>query len=478
MNSGGRTEVWLAGIVRGSDGTPKRLGAPISVGVVEGTGAGLAWLDDVTVGALSNDGDASQVLEQLVGGPAGSTAAPAGMASIAGASTVSDARLRGGDGVLYVRRGRTGSRRHPASWCSPRSRGCPRGSRSSSPALAAGRRFTDPQPVAVRSRTAARLRSWIPCDGWCRPCAPRSSRRSCWCFPSRARAATNRMSRCARRAPSACGRLRSARISTASASGAACGSRACRHECCGRSRKTGAPASHGRSPPRSPQRADGRPGERRCGLRCRSRPRGRRSVAAGIGLSNSWPPGPGCEVVPLLVPTRQTGDQRGLDQRQRRRNVSGSLRARDAAGRRVIILDDVVTTGATLGEAARALRAAGAIVVGAVTIAATPRRRGDAGARSRGRIRNSWVTRDGPGATVGGQGDSGSALGRVDRNKEVRDGNQHRRRGSGDHRSLPHGRRRQGRPHRAPCATRTARGHKGHASRRITTVVSRTTPWN
>jgi predicted amidophosphoribosyltransferase len=86
------------------------------------------------------------------------------------------------------------------------------------------------------------------------------------------------------------------------------------------------------------------------------------AARAGLGVSR------------LLVATRQSGDQRGLDQERRRRNVAGSLRARDAAGRHVIVLDDVVTTGATLAEAVRALHDAGAMVVGAATVAATPRR--------------------------------------------------------------------------------------------------------
>ncbi|MCP2637483.1 ComF family protein [Microbacterium sp. HD4P20] len=81
----------------------------------------------------------------------------------------------------------------------------------------------------------------------------------------------------------------------------------------------------------------------------------------------------GLRVQPLLQHTRRVSDQRRLGRDARQRNVEGSLRARDAAGRRVIVLDDVVTTGASLAEAVRALRDAGAEVVAAVTVAATPR---------------------------------------------------------------------------------------------------------
>ncbi len=77
----------------------------------------------------------------------------------------------------------------------------------------------------------------------------------------------------------------------------------------------------------------------------------------------------------LLRHARRTGDQRGLGREARRSNVDGSLVARPgvARGARVVLVDDVVTTGATLAEAARAMRAAGADVLGAVTVAATPR---------------------------------------------------------------------------------------------------------
>ncbi len=79
-------------------------------------------------------------------------------------------------------------------------------------------------------------------------------------------------------------------------------------------------------------------------------------------------------VARLLRQRRQTADQRGLDLAGRRANVADSLYARDAASRPVIVLDDVLTTGATIEEAVRALEASGAQVIGAVTIAATPKR--------------------------------------------------------------------------------------------------------
>ncbi|MFE5409081.1 ComF family protein [Microbacterium sp. NPDC056569] len=85
--------------------------------------------------------------------------------------------------------------------------------------------------------------------------------------------------------------------------------------------------------------------------------------------------------VRLLRYARRTSDQRGLDRDARARNVAHSLVAADAVGRRVVVVDDVVTTGASIAEAVRALRAAGADVVAAVTAAATPRRRSTAGER-------------------------------------------------------------------------------------------------
>jgi predicted amidophosphoribosyltransferase len=73
-----------------------------------------------------------------------------------------------------------------------------------------------------------------------------------------------------------------------------------------------------------------------------------------------------------LVRRRRTPSQGRLGPLARARNVRGAfaLRAgRDVKGKRVVIIDDVSTTGATVEECARVLRRAGAAWVGVLTLA-------------------------------------------------------------------------------------------------------------
>ena len=84
----------------------------------------------------------------------------------------------------------------------------------------------------------------------------------------------------------------------------------------------------------------------------------------------------GCtvEVRSVLGRTRRTRDQAGLGAQDRAGNLAGAfvLRGARVPGVRVVVVDDVVTTGATIAEAVRALRSAGWPVAGAATVAATP----------------------------------------------------------------------------------------------------------
>ncbi len=67
-----------------------------------------------------------------------------------------------------------------------------------------------------------------------------------------------------------------------------------------------------------------------------------------------------CVVTPLLYPARRVADQSQLTARERAANMKNAFGVKagiDLSGRGIILVDDLVTTGSTMGEALRALRA-------------------------------------------------------------------------------------------------------------------------
>jgi ComF family protein len=92
-------------------------------------------------------------------------------------------------------------------------------------------------------------------------------------------------------------------------------------------------------------------------------------LANGIGAIAKVPCDPG-----LLARVKATRSQVGLSRPARAANLQGAFRVRDAArprlqGRRVLLVDDVMTTGATANAAARVLLRAGAASVDVLTFA-------------------------------------------------------------------------------------------------------------
>jgi ComF family protein len=99
--------------------------------------------------------------------------------------------------------------------------------------------------------------------------------------------------------------------------------------------------------------------------------------------------GSGAPLIRPLQRVRATPAQAGLSRTARRRNMAAAFRVRRSAairsapirsesieGRRILLIDDVLTTGSTVAACARALKQAGAARVIVLTVARADRREG------------------------------------------------------------------------------------------------------
>lgn len=89
------------------------------------------------------------------------------------------------------------------------------------------------------------------------------------------------------------------------------------------------------------------------------------------GIARKW----GLPVVNALRRRRYTSAQAGLSNTGRRKNVAAAFaHRRRVKGQRVLLIDDVLTTGSTAAACARALRDAGALRIAVATVARADRR--------------------------------------------------------------------------------------------------------
>ncbi|MFI6286688.1 ComF family protein [Streptomyces sp. NPDC051018] len=96
-------------------------------------------------------------------------------------------------------------------------------------------------------------------------------------------------------------------------------------------------------------------------VRARGHDAARRIALAAAGELRRT--GTEARALPVLRQWREVADQSGLTARERVRNVTGALRVAGGAGRlleggRAVLVDDLMTTGASLAEATRALTGA------------------------------------------------------------------------------------------------------------------------
>jgi predicted amidophosphoribosyltransferase len=106
---------------------------------------------------------------------------------------------------------------------------------------------------------------------------------------------------------------------------------------------------------------------------------------------------------PVLRLVRDRRDQAGLGADARRANAEGALEARRRLdGRRFLLVDDVLTTGATIAETGRAVTVAGGVIEAVAVLAQTPLRRSGRTPESQQPLRD-----------IGGRGDYGGRTGVV-----------------------------------------------------------------
>lgn len=91
-------------IVRDADGRPTGLGDFTEEMRLDGTATDVAWLDDLTIGALVAGEEGVEFVDKVIGGVSEIIPAPEGALHLAGANTAVTARLLTADGHLYARR--------------------------------------------------------------------------------------------------------------------------------------------------------------------------------------------------------------------------------------------------------------------------------------------------------------------------------------------------------------------------------------
>lgn len=97
----------------------------------------------------------------------------------------------------------------------------------------------------------------------------------------------------------------------------------------------------------------------------------RRGYDQAVLIARSFSRQTGCEYTPLLM-RLGSQEQIGADRQQRRDQLQGVFRVKNASkvvGARILLIDDVMTTGATLEAAALVLKQAGARSVGSLVFA-------------------------------------------------------------------------------------------------------------